>query len=890
MVVHGRHALQLHTLLQEVTDLLYDVGTGEAVAPPVPTVSVEHVWKRYEAADVLRDVSVEFYSGQVQAIVGENGAGKSTLVKIVAGETQPTRGRLLVRGSPVHLRSPADGVARGIACVYQELTLLDNLSVPENVLLGVEPRRKGGVLRREELEARAADRLGAVGLQEIGKERIGQLPVGVQSLIEVAKWGARAASVLILDEPTSALRAQESELLFDAVETLRSRGVALIYISHRLDEVVRLADVVTVLRDGAVAGALRRGEIDEEALIGLMVGGTRRARGRRGARAVDALTRPAALSVERLSGERFSDVSFSVPPGTILGIAGQVGSGVEELAETIAGWRKPTAGEVRCHGRPCPPGSVRKARQLGLVFLPADRKVDGLAQNRPAGENVAAGIRSKSARWGVVSPGARRAAVEAAARSARLDPQLLGRPTLRMSGGQQQKVLLAQCLAAEPDTLVVVEPTRGVDVAAREEIHASLRDACRERSMAAIVASSDSSELIDLCDKIAVIRAGHITELLDVDKMTRESLLAAMSGPLDDRSTARPTPFGDDGATGSNDHPTDGRSEMGAIPRRVSAGPGLRIPVSGNSVLALPALLGALALATALSFASRYFLTASNLGSLGREVVVLGLASLGEMLVILLAGIDLSVGAVITLTNLVSSALLMHMSSAFAVPLSLCVGAASGLLCGTGVILGLPAFLVTYAVSLVEGGVALIWFSRSVGPVPKSFWRLASASVGRVPVATIGLLCVVVLLFAFLRSTAVGRHWFAVGRDVVSSRRSGLSVRWIVFMPYLLSGILAASAGIFLTARVGGGLPGSGTNVTLDAIAAVMLGGASFFGGRISVVGTILGVIVLTLVDNGLDLLHINPFLNEVVLGVIVLLVVGSWSVARRPRRGERVI
>lgn len=878
-------------------------GIEGATGSSMPAVSVRNVWKRYESVDVLRDVSVDFRPGEVHAIVGENGAGKSTLVKIIAGETQPTRGRLLVRGEEVHLRSPADGIAAGVACVYQELTLLDNLSIPENVLLGIEPRRGGGILRRDELEATAKRRLAGVGLHALGSEHVGQLPVGLQSLIEVAKWGARAGSVLILDEPTSALRTDESELLFEAVEALRASGVALIYISHRLGEVVRLADVATVIRDGAVAGVLERGSIDEDSLISLMVGGGRSRREQQRRIEAVAQTVPDALTVEQLSGARFTDVSLSVRPGTILGIAGQVGSGVEELSETIAGWRKPTRGVVRCRGKRCPPGSPRRARQLALVFLPADRKVDGLAQSRPASENVAAGIRSGRSRLGVISVPAERAAVAAAARSARLGPELLQRDVLRMSGGQQQKVLLAQCLAAEPDTLVVVEPTRGVDVAARDEIHAAIRDSCRERSLAVVVASSDSSELVDLCDKIAVMRSGRITEVLDAHEMTRESLLAAMSRPY---ATSESDDAAEDGNRLAPEHTRrdlsvatsqprapetpDTRSAQSDSPRRVLAAPGLRVPLSGSSALALPALLGAIAIAVALSFASPYFLTSSNLGNLGREVVVLGLASLGEMLVILLAGIDLSIGAVITLTNLVSSSLLLQMSPAAAVPLSLCVGAASGALCGAGVVLGLPSFLVTYAISLIEGGVALFWFAHSVGPVPKSFWRLASASFGPIPIAAIGLLVVVVLLFLFLRSTALGRHWFAVGRDVVCSRRSGLSVRWIIFLPYLLSGVLAAAAGIFLTARVGGGLPGSGTNVTLDAIAAVMLGGASFFGGRISVVGTIFGVVVLTLVDNGLDLLHVNGFLNEVVLGVIVLLVVGSWSVARRPRRGERIV
>ncbi len=903
MVVHGRHALRVHTVLQEV--IPQQAAIGGVLASPVAVVSVEHVWKRYEAADVLRDVSVDFFPGEVHAIVGENGAGKSTLVKIIAGETQPTRGRVMVHGEAVHLHSPADGIALGIACVYQELTLLDNLSIAENVLLGIEPSGGVGLIRKSTLAARARDRLTSVGLRDLHDSDVRRLPVGLQSLVEVAKWGARAGSVLILDEPTSALRADETGLLFDAIGDLRASGLAIIYITHRLGEVVQLADVVTVVRDGSVAGTLRRGAIDEDSLVALMVGAEHRRIGHRVHERVSGTADGGGLSVAHLSGEKFTDVSFSVQPGTILGIAGQVGSGVEELAETIAGWRRPLSGEVRCAGLRCPPASIRRARGLGLVFLPADRKVDGLAQNRPARENVAAGARAKCHRWGIVAPRVEQKVVEDAARSARLQPELLGRDTLHLSGGQQQKVLLAQCLASDPDILVVVEPTRGVDVAAREEIHAALRDSCRSRRMAVVVASSDSSELVELCDDIAVMRSGQIVEHLDVSETGREDLLVAMAGGRGAAGGDAPGAGGaGTGIAQAHVAPADAvrvawktRNEdsVPSVPDEpVAIGargvPGLQIPLTGNRALALPALLGAMIIAVALSFTSPYFFTSSNFANVGRQVVVLALASLGEMLVILLAGIDLSVGAVITLTNLVSSALLLQLGPGAAVPLSLCIGAASGALCGAGVVLGLPPFLVTYAIGLIEGGVSLIWFARSVGPVPRSFWRVASASVGPFPLATIGLLVLIAALFVFLRSTKVGRHWFAAGRDVVCARRSGLSVGWIVFLPYVASGVLAAAAGIFLTARVGGGLPGSGTNVTLDAIAAVMLGGASFFGGRISVAGTIFGVIVLTLVGNGLDLLHVNGFLNEVVLGVIVLLVVGSWSVARRPRRGERVL
>ena len=857
---------------------------------PVAAVSASHIWKRYEASDVLRDVSVDFFPGEIHAIVGENGAGKSTLVKILAGETQPTRGEVRVRGDLVHLRSPANSIQLGVACVYQELTLLDNLSVPENVLLGVEPRRRAGLIDRSRLVKDARDRLTAFGIRRADQEAgVDNLPVGLQTLVEVAKWDSRASSMLILDEPTSALRTEEAELLFDAIRALRNSQVAVIYISHRLEEVVRLCDVVTVLRDGQVAGQLRGSDIDEPSLISMMVGAEWSRKGR-----VDSRPRTepseSGLSIAELSGHRFRDVSLNVRSGTILGIAGQVGSGVEELAETVAGWRKASSGEVRSDGRRVASGSIRKARARGIVFLPADRKVDGLAQNRTAQENIAAGALGRCRRFGLLSTRKERDLVLTAAKSARLQPDLLKRDTLRMSGGQQQKVLLAQCLAAEPAVLVVVEPTRGVDIGARHEIHATLRELCGARDMAVVVASSDSAELCELCDEVAVMREGRVVEIIDVAEVAREELLSAMAGARRSTQTSSESTLEAAAPVQSRQETSTGRPPRrhGIQAFRETSRHFSRL--HSRRGLALPALLGTVAIAVVLTFSSPYFLTGSNLGDLGRQVVVLVLASMGEMLVILLAGIDLSIGAVITLANLVSSALLLQTNPAIAVPATLAIGAASGTICGLLVIVGLPSFLVTYAVGLAEGGVSLIWFANSVGPVPRSFWRLASASIGGVPLATIALLFFVVVLFVFLRSTRVGRYFFATGRDIVAARRSGLSVRWSAFLPYVASGLLAAAAGIFLTARVGGGLPGSGTDVTLDAIAAVMLGGASFFGGRVSVAGTLFGAIVLTLVGNGLALLHVNGFLNDVVLGSIVLLVVGGWSIARRPQLGDRLI
>ncbi len=876
-------------------------------------LAADRLWKRYENTDVLRDASVRFYGGEVHAIVGENGAGKSTLAKILTGETAPSAGRVVLRGRPVSFHSPADAMAAGIACVYQDLTLLDNLNIGENVLLGIEPTRSVRWLDREAFSTKAGAALSSVGLSEDPGDPISGMQIGRQALVEVAKWRPRAGTVLILDEPTSALGPEETDLLFSAISELREQGVAIIYISHRLWEIERLADVATVLRDGEIVGTLTGGEITSRGLIELMVGQRYETVAMAAsAGCLDDL--PPTLEVRSLRGLRFRGISFSVRAGEIVGIAGQVGSGAESLAETLAGWREPLSGQVFCGGARVAAGKPRSARRAGLVFLPADRKVDGLAQTRPAWENIAAGAGRRAVTFGLVRRGREALSVEHAAAMARLDRRFLGRETSRLSGGQQQKVLLAQCLAAQPRVLVVIEPTRGVDVKAREEIHAALRDSCERDEMAILVTSSDSEELARICSRVLILRSGEIVEEISGSRLSRSSILEAMtsiritgtetddadasSGGMPDKRTlvgekvsgrrragaAGPVPAAE--LVASTGNASRVRSRPQESPRRAR----WRSRVSRTSMMPVPAIAGVLLIGVVIAIGSPYFLTGSNLGDVGRQVVILALASLGEMLVILQAGIDLSVGAVITLTNLVSTFLLLHSTVAVAIVVSLAIGLLSGAICGVLVVLGLPAFLVTYAVGLVEGGLSLLWFPQSIGPTSPSFWRVASAQIGGVPISTLALLAVVGLTFAFLSRTATGRHLFATGRDLASARRSGLAVRLHVFSAYCASGLLCAAAGIYLTARVGGGLPNSGTDVTLDAIAAVMVGGASFFGGRVSVVGTAAGALLLTLIGNGIDLLHVNGFLNDDVLGVIVLVVVGSWSLARRPRRGQRVV
>ncbi len=820
-------------------------------------LSVEGAGKTYSGVTVLRDVSLTLRAGEVHALVGENGAGKSTLVKILSGAIAPDTGVVRLMGEPVHFGSPLDAFRHGVGTVYQELTLVDNLTVGENVLLGQEPTRLGGILRLADLRRISEGLLRRVSLPQRPDDPVQALSVAQQQLLELSKALAHPLRVLILDEPTSALGPGESEDLYRLVARLKAEGLGIVYISHRLDEVLRIADRVTVLKDGAVVLRAERGEIDETQLIRAMVG-------REVADA--ALPRaphraaPAALAVEGLCGHGFSGVSFTLRQGEILALCGPVGSGAVEVAQVLGGVAVGFRGSVRRDGRAVDLSSPAAAAAAGIVFAPEDRKRDGLAMGRTVRENITMGILPALRRRGLLSRADEASVLQRGVREVALSPALLDRECRYLSGGQQQKVLLARCLAARPKVLVLAEPTRGVDVGARAEIYEIVRHLA-EGGMAILVVSSDTREVVQLCDRVVVMARGQVVRELEGPELTRESVMASAS-------VAR-----------------DGDPRPGALP-------GPTAPSATRRRAVRPALVPFAALvllSVVFSFLTPYFLGGQNLGNLARQMVVLGLASVGQMLVILTGGIDLSIGAVATLANLVSASLLLGPLAGLAVPLTLLIGVAAGVVNAFLVNFKIPPFLATYAMALIVNGLGLGWYENGTATVPRYFWGLSGVRLGPFPAATLVVFGLFALAGFLLLRTAMGRHLFAFGRDPEAARVSGVRPVRMVLFAYVTSALMAALVGVFLTARIGSGLPKSASGLELDAIAAVMLGGASLFGGRITVLGTIAGVIVLTVISNGLTLLAVNPFYIGILRGLIMLAVVAVWAYTDRIHRESRL-
>ena len=489
-------------------------------------IELSGVSKSFGGVPALKGVSFDLRPGEVHALLGENGAGKSTLIRIMSGALQPDEGEVKVSGQRVRLTSPRDARRAGIATVYQELLLFPDLTVAENIFLGNAPRARLGGLDWKAMRTRARALLDSLESRELDVDaRLGDLSVANRQRVEIAKALSQDPRVLIMDEPTASLAEADVKRLMEVVRRLRERGVAIVYVSHKLPEIFALADRVTVLRDGALIGTRPLAEVDEPALISMMVG-----------RPIDQLFPKAqatfgelALEVEDLRYRTVvNGISFSVRAGEILGIAGLVGSGRTELALTIFGITPATSGRIKVNGKPVTIDGPRRARDLGIAYIPEDRGLQGLIRPQTIRENVSLSILDRISRFTFVDRKEElRRAVEAISRfgiRAR-GPQMLVR---QLSGGNQQKVVLAKWLGAGPRILIMDEPTRGIDVGAKSEVHA-LMSRLAQQGLAIVMISSELPEVLGMSDRVLVMSHGQVVARFERAEATPDAVGAAMT-------------------------------------------------------------------------------------------------------------------------------------------------------------------------------------------------------------------------------------------------------------------------------------------------------------------------------------------------------------------------
>jgi rhamnose transport system ATP-binding protein len=498
-----------------------------AAPHPDPVLSLRHVTKAFGAVQALLDGSIELRAGEAHALVGENGAGKSTLVKILAGVYQPDSGTLLVDGTEVTLHGPVAAREAGIAVIYQEPTLFPDLTVAENIFMGRQPVRTARRIDRTAMNKEAAAIFTQLGVVLDPARPARGLSVADQQIVEIAKALSLDARVLVMDEPTAALTTVEVNRLFQVMATLRRSGAAVLFVSHRLNEVFASCQRATIMRDGRFVRSAPVDELDVDSMIRSMVG-----------RDVDVLARrttnPApgevVLEVSHLEREGvFYDIGFTIRRGEIVALAGLVGAGRTEVARAIFGIDRRTAGEVRLLGKPLPNGSPAAAMIAGVAFVPEDRRQQGLVMDMGIDENVALASLSRLRKAGLIFRSAERRLAETWAQRLQLKYGRMSNPVSTLSGGNQQKVVLGKWLAREPSLLIIDEPTRGIDVGTRAEVHRIL-DGLVAGGLAVLMISSELPEVLSMADRILVLHEGRLAAELDGTQATEETVMRAATG------------------------------------------------------------------------------------------------------------------------------------------------------------------------------------------------------------------------------------------------------------------------------------------------------------------------------------------------------------------------
>ncbi len=490
-------------------------------------IQFRSITKVFGGVTALRNVTLGIEAGECHGLIGENGAGKSTLGRILAGIHKPDGGEILIDGLRHLFNSPRDAMDAGIAMVHQELAFCPDLSVAENLCMGRYPRKLRVLLDRTEMTRRAEQLLGAIGVHLNVRQNMRDLSTAQEQQVQIAAAVGANPRILIFDEPTSSLSDPEAQSLFKLIEDLKSRGITMIYISHRMPELFRLCDRISVLRDGQYVGTLGRAEMTQDAMVRMMIG---RSVEEYFPQYLSAKARNVILRVQNLSSPgRFHNVSFEIRAGEIVGFAGLVGAGRSELAKAVFGLDPQATGEVVLDGSVLPPGSIRAAMRAGIALVPEDRKRQGCILGMPCRANVSLASLDRLRKLGVLDRTKEKQMAAEYFQRLHVKAASLEAPVNSLSGGNQQKIVLAKWLAHGGKLLIVDEPTRGVDVGAKASLHA-LIDNLAQNGLAVMLISSELPEVLNLSTRIIVMREGKIVGELSRAEASQEAVLRLMAG------------------------------------------------------------------------------------------------------------------------------------------------------------------------------------------------------------------------------------------------------------------------------------------------------------------------------------------------------------------------
>ena len=822
---------------------------------------LDNMSKSFSGVPALTDVSLDIRAGEVHALLGENGAGKSTLMNIATGSLQPTQGQIRFDGEVIEQLDPARATELGIAIVHQHPAVMPDLTVLENLQValprGVFPKGMGD-------RAFAQSLLDMVNLKVNLGQRVEDLSVAAKHLLEIAKGLALKPRILVLDEPTAALGADSVSLLFDLVRKAVADGTSVIYITHRLAEVREVATRVTVLRDGKLRQTAPVSDVSDEELLSLIVGRELTSTFPEKFD-VQAGTDPNFV-VEHLSGKGFNDVNLVGYPGQIIGIAGVVGNGQTELLRAIAGLEN-------FEGRVIINGENKKANELltEAAMMPADRQHDGLMMRLSVRENAAVAALKRFKIGLFLSSKKEKDQVSEVFSSLSVKAPSTESLVSALSGGNQQKVVMARALLSDPLAVIADEPTQGVDVGARAEIYSILRRVS-ESGVPVIIASSDAKELEGLCDTVYVMSRGQVVRDLRGDDITEEDMIHAAVTSTTQVVDAKRL----DAEERRNDF-SSWSSRVGRFAR-------------GDFAPSLLLVLVIIGLATYIVGVNDRYLNSFNISSMLFLATALGFIALGQTIALLTGGLDLSVGPLAGLLVVVISffandgftvgTLLLGVTTMLAV--SLVVGLLNGSLIRFLKFTAVAATLATY---IALQGVSFLLRDVPGGFISTDITSVITHKVGALPTAFVVLVIVAIGMEYALRRTRWGWNLRAVGSEEEAARRVGVKTTQSIVFAYVLVGFFTFLGAIILTAQLGVGDPSQGLGYTLSSITAVVLGGTSLLGGRGSFIGTILGSLLLIQVLNATVFLGLDQTWQYILQGGLILVAAVVYSIARQRRR-----
>ncbi len=818
-------------------------------APPL--LQLHRIRRTFPGVVALDQVSFQLQPGEVHALVGENGAGKSTLINVLSGVLQPDEGQIELLGSPVVLPNPVEARRRGIVAVHQESELFPTLSVAENMALesGL-PVNKFGLVRWHQVEAAAANAMSQLGPSWHTDTPAAELSVAHRQMAQVAAAIEQQVRVLILDEPTSSLSRREAEWLFSRVQTLKKAGTGIIYISHRQDEIFHLADRITVLRDGQHIWTRPADQVDSSGLVMAMVGRPiqiERTRSDPERPRVASPELPPRLSVKGLqSGQVDSQpVDLQVAPGEIVGLYGLVGSGRTEFAQTLFGITPAVSGTIAVDGVEHTIRHPRDALAAKIAYVPEDRLREGICRHLTVRANLVLSSLRRWTRHGLASLARERQTSAETVQQLAVRHRSIEQPISQLSGGNQQKIVVGRSLLTAPQMLVLDEPTRGVDVGAKNEIHQILRNLA-DQGHAILMISSELPEVMAHADRIVVFREGRVSGEFDPATASTsdvaEAAFPAVTNQLLDTTAPK----------------TAARGKLG-----------LRVPVAQWGLACVVLLLACWLWTTTKDFDPWLQLTYATVW------VILGLAASS---VIIAGGIDISIGSLLALSAACAAFVLrLDYAPTLTIPaailLATVVGMAGGLTNGALSLVGRvhPIVVTLGTMTIYRGLVIMLLGGRPATGLPPLFPRLAidpqSGFRGAV-LATIVLVCVVHI---WLQHTRSGRHIFALGSSPTAARLVGISGKRTWLLAFAVGGGLAGLAGALQLAISGQMQSRLGNGWELGAIAVAVIGGVSIQGGRGSVLGVILGALLLRLVTSAIVRLEIPGEQVDLLTGAMIL-------------------